>query len=92
MSLLRRGVRRDATEKAIVEALRASGWSVAYISGRNVPDILAGRGGVTEVIEVKTAKGKLKPGQAVFAAEWRGRPVRVMRSVEDVVKLNEETR
>ncbi len=90
MSLLRRAVRRDESEKAIVEALRESGWTVCYLSSRNGPDLLAGRAGQSVLIECKTKNRKLKPGQAVWHAEWRGSRVYIMRSVEDVIALNEE--
>jgi hypothetical protein len=91
MSLHRWGARRDQAEKDIVDALRRTGWYVLYISVKNGPDLVIGRGGrYTHLVEVKTGAGKLRPGQDKFQREWNGQPVRIMRSVDDVIALNKE--
>ena len=84
---MRRAAKRDTTEKAIVEALRACGWSVLRLSQKDAPDLLIARpGGATALVEVKTGKKPLRKGQAEFAATWPT-AVYVLRSVEDVVQL-----
>jgi hypothetical protein len=55
--------KRDAVESDIVQALRASGCSVAFVSGKDVPDLLIGLRGRNVVAEVKTGKAKLRPGR-----------------------------
>jgi hypothetical protein len=51
------GKRRDATEKPIVEALRAYGALVYHVSGAGMPDLLTLYRGVWRPLEVKSAKG-----------------------------------
>lgn len=80
--------KRDKSEPAIKQALQASGWTVDSISITGGPDLIAGRGGETELIECKTGKAKTKAGQDDWHARWRGRPVRILRTVEDVEELN----
>lgn len=80
--------RRDVTETAIIQALEATGWTVQPLSVKDAPDLLIGRAGVTELVECKTGTRDLRPGQVDWVIRWRGRPVRVMRSVADVEVLN----
>jgi len=87
VSLHRRAAKRDLTEPVIVLALMQAGFSVTRISGADVPDLLIGRNGITTLAEVKTGKAKLKPGQAKFAAEWRGAKPLVLRSLDDALRL-----
>jgi hypothetical protein len=84
--------RRDAAEPGIIAALEQTGWTVAKIAVRGGPDLLIGRGGATELLEIKTGKYKVQPHQGHWHALWRGKPVRVMRSVADVDALNREIR
>lgn len=86
---MRRAAKRDTTEKAIVEALRACGWSVEYLSLPDGPDLLLGRAGVTHLAEVKTGKKKLRAGQERWHQGWRGAPVFVLRSMDDVQAFQE---
>lgn len=86
---MRRAAKRDASEKAIVDALRACGWSVEYLSLPDGPDLLIGRNKRTHLAEVKTGKKKLRQGQAQWHAAWRGAPVCILRDVYDVYQLNE---
>ena len=82
MSLNRYNAKRDDNEKLIVEALRASGCSVARI---DTPcDLLIGWRGLCLLAEVKGPKGKLTPAQEAFAASWRGSKPYVLRCVEDI--------
>ena len=84
---MRLRAKRDQVEGQIVAALRQTGWSVLHLSVPNGPDLVCGKAGTTVLLEVKTGNGKLRPGQSEWHREWRGSPVRVVRSVEDVMQL-----
>lgn len=77
----------DSNHKAIVEALEAGGCSVEPL-GRPV-DLVVGKNGRTYLVEVKTAKGKLRPSQEKFLAGWKGHAA-VLRSIEDVQQFLRE--
>lgn len=86
MSLRRLNPRRDANEPEVIAALEAHGFHVTRISGKGVPDLLISHGGDRQwVAEVKTEKGRVKPAQAEFYAEWRGEPVELLRSIDDAI-------
>lgn len=84
MSIHRRAAKRDTTEKAIIAALRAFGFSVVQLSVPDGPDLLVGKCGLSRAIEVKTGKAGLRPGQQDWWADWRGNKAIVLRSVDDV--------
>ena len=84
---MRRAAKRDRSEKAIIETLRVSGWSVLQLSMANGPDLLAAKHGQAVLIECKTGTAKVKPGQCAWHASWRGCPVVILRSVEDAAQL-----
>lgn len=81
---MRRAARVDATQAAIVDALRRYGASVEII-GLPV-DLAIGCNGRTVLAEVKTETGKLKPHQAAFLDSWRGDAC-VLRSESDALAL-----
>lgn len=81
--------KRDASEAAIVEALRKCGWSVQQISAKDAPDLLLGLAGVTYLAEVKTGNGKLREGQARWHQAWEGHPVFILRTVEEALRLRD---
>jgi len=94
---------RDANEPAIVEALRAAGWSVERIDpvGRNngTPDLLLGRSGYTTLAEVKRPAGpkggrkdkRLTDVQEAWHEAWRGaRPMLLDQEPAACVALCEE--
>jgi Holliday junction resolvase len=78
---------RDANEPAIIDALLRSGWSVARVSAKGVPDLIIGKAGVTGLVEVKQAKGRFRQSQLDFQREWRGGPIAVLRTVDQAVRL-----
>lgn len=80
---MRRAAKRDRVEVEIVRLLRASGFSVEFLSGDGVPDLLCGRGGLTVLIEVKTGNKKLRPSQVEWHDGWRGARPHILRSVDD---------
>lgn len=86
-----RNRRVDANQRAIVDAFRALGWSVAVTSslGSGFPDLAVGRGGVNLLVEVKDGKGELTPDEARWHETWRGQ-VCIVRTVEDVARLTME--
>jgi hypothetical protein len=57
------GKRRDASEKAIVAALRQIGAQVWHVSGAGLPDLLVLFRHQWIPLECKTAKGKLRARQ-----------------------------
>ena len=82
----------DTIHGPVVAALRASGCTVEPIQGARagVPDLLVGWGGVTDLVEVKSgnkAAHALTEAQEAWHRTWRGRPVVVVRSVEDALAL-----
>jgi len=84
----------DANQPEIVGVFRAVGASVVITSdqGDGFPDLIVGLCGETELVEIKTPQGKLTPDQETWHGTWRGRPVRVIRTVEQALKLAETMR
>lgn len=80
-------VKRDAIQGAVVEAFRDCGLSVydAAHAGKDFPDLVVGWAGKTWLVELKTGKAPLTPGQVEFARQWRGSPVVVLRSVTEAM-------
>lgn len=87
MSIIRK--RRDKNHAEIVQALRAAGASVVDTAdvGGGFPDLVAGYGGTTLLIEVKTENGKLRSGQDEFRKAWRGGTIVVVRSADEALRL-----
>ena len=79
--------KRDLSEKIIVDFLRQAGWSVLPISVRNGPDLVAGKHGINLLLECKTGKGKLRPGQVQWGIDWKGHAPYVIRTVEEAQAL-----
>lgn len=86
---MRYRLRRDASEPAIVDALRKGGASVFRLV--TPVDLLVGYRGKTILAEVKTpgtSYGKqLKPSQQRFADSWNGAPVVVLKDLTDVQRV-----
>ena len=93
--------RRDDTERAIIEALEAAGCSVLQLEDpddEGVSDLLVGVPGgqtvlggipfpgVPVLMEVKSARGRLRPGQEEFAARWPTW-IPVVRSPEEALAV-----
>jgi len=79
--------RRDAAEPEVIAAFRSGGASVQQLSGRDVPDLLVGYLGVTRLVEVKTNRATLKPGQRRWAETWLGEAPCVARTAPQARKL-----
>jgi hypothetical protein len=84
---MRRAAKRDATEAELVDALRHLGASVRHLNARGLPDLLIGLAGLAFLGEVKTRRGRATVEQVAFAETWRGPPVWVLRTMDDVVAL-----
>jgi hypothetical protein len=82
---VRRAARVDATQAAIVSALRAAGCKV-WVIGLPV-DLLVGKAGRTVLVECKTKTGKYTPLQEAFMADWTGDTVATIRDVEGALTL-----
>lgn len=86
MSARGRPARRDSVEAEIVEALRAVGVFVVYVSGDGCPDLLVrGRpcrhcGRSWDPLEVKGPKGKARAKQA--AAQYP-----LVRTIEEALDV-----
>lgn len=83
---MRRAARKDANHNEICDALRAVGCSVLDLSrlGCDAPDCLVGNGETNTLLEIKTTKGKLSPGQETFFQTWQG-PKAVVRSIDEAL-------
>ena len=88
---MRRAAKIDGNQDQLVDAYRDLGCTVTSLAGvgRGVPDLLVSCRGHLALVEVKQPKGKLRPLQEAFRASW---PVRVVRSVEDVIAHVQATR
>ncbi len=75
--------RTDANAEEILTAMEQAGASV-YRGGPL--DAIIGLRGDTWLVEIKTAKGRLRESQKRFLARWRGNAV-VIRTVEDGLRL-----
>lgn len=85
-----RGVRAkrvDANHQEIKRAFERMGCDVLDLSGvgKDCPDLLVRVRSIDRwiLVEVKTPKGRLKPGQVAFAQRW---PVKVVRTVDDAIE------
>ena len=74
--------KRDANEKAIVQALERVGATVFRLSEPGCPDLLVGWRGQWFPLEVKAADGTLTPLQSVTLTATG---VTIVRSVDDAL-------
>lgn len=96
---MRRAARIDANQPEIVAALRKAGATVTSLAavGQGVPDLLVGwqsRTGDRELVLMEVKDGAKPPSrrrltedQQEWHAEWRGRPVAIVESVEDALAV-----
>ena len=88
-------VKRDANHSDVAQVLESFGFSQQDTSsvGSSFPDIVAGFGGMTWMIEVKNGKdGSLSDGQKEFALKWRGTPVVNLLSKAEAIEWATRTR
>lgn len=86
MTIWRRAAKRDESEAAIVDALKAAGARVWRLS--QPLDLLVGHQGRFLLLECKTGKRKVKPTQDATIADChrKGLPVYVVRTPEDALQ------
>lgn len=85
----------DATTREVVSALRGAHASVTYIRGRQgEPDLLVGRDGRTELIEVvgpdkvkRFPPHGLQPKQEAWHRAWCGKKPHVVSSVDEALAV-----
>jgi len=80
--------KRDANEKAIIQALEAIPGCMVVPLDKPV-DLLIGYNGYTILAEVKNPKGKnrLEPDQVKFIDEWPGSTVHVIHDEVEALRL-----
>jgi hypothetical protein len=90
MPFKRYAARVDNNQPAMVEDLRAMGFSVypTHRVGQGFPDLCISRGGITMLCEVKQGRGKLTKDEAEFHASWQGQIV-IAYTAEDVLRAFE---
>jgi Holliday junction resolvase len=86
-----RAHRHDLNQSAIVRVLRDAGATVVITAdiGGGFPDLVVGWRGKTYLVEVKNLT-QLSEKQLEFIERWRGGPVIVLRTVDDVVRFLQE--
>jgi Holliday junction resolvase len=79
----------DANHAEIVAKLRAIGATVVDLAkvGRGCPDLLVGWRGKTYLMEIKTAKGYIRPTQEQFFRSWTGGHIAIVRSFDDALDV-----
>ena len=82
--------RRDKSEPEVIAALKAGGATVIQLSGRDCPDLAVGVYGRTYLVECKSGKASLRPGQRRLADGWAGGPIRVLRSASEAARALRE--
>lgn len=78
--------RKDANHDTLAAVYLQYGCSCVDSSamGGGFPDALVGCAGVTDLVEFKSEGGTVTPAQVTFDATWRGSPVWLIRSANDV--------
>ncbi len=89
-----KAARVDANQSELADAWREMGgsWLHLHAVGQGCPDALLGMCGLMELAEVKTETGQLNERQRRWLGEWRGRPVRIIRTLADLSALAAEMR
>lgn len=86
---LRRTHRQDLSQKKMVESLRrVPHLTVALTTGVGFgfPDAIIGYKGHTYMVEIKSPGGDLRASQILWLAKWRGAPVILAETAEDVLR------
>ena len=89
MNLNRRNPRRDANERAIVQALTQLPGCIVYRqSGPGLPDLLVGYRKQWVMLEVKGPRGRSEPLQIAFhaTAQALGLPCHTVRNVDQALQ------
>lgn len=81
---MRMRARRDANERAIVDALEDIGCVIHRVSSPSLPDLLVYHRGRWLPVEVKMPKGKLTDGQI---DTYRQSPFPIVTTVSEALRL-----
>ena len=90
----RRRTRWDKSQSVMMKELELRGYSVHSTAdvGEGFPDLVVGKYGLTKIVEVKRLDEtknpkptKLRESQVRFRREWRGDPLLVAVTAEEVV-------
>ena len=91
---MRYGAKKDANHKPMVDALEKGGAGVIDMSslGCGMPDIAVCVGSTWHLCDIKnpaTGYGRrgLNPNQKAWALRWRGGPVYLLSTLDDVERL-----
>ena len=81
--------RSDANQPDVVKRYREHGCSVLVLSQGHSVDLLVGCRGDEQLCEVKDGSKKpsarqLTPDEQKFHEEWRGKPIRIVETLDDV--------
>jgi hypothetical protein len=84
--------RVDKNHREIVHAFQKMGASTFSLHelGKGVPDLCVGHQGITHLVEIKGRTGHLNAMQQDWHHRWGGRPVAVIRSIDDAHALLQE--
>ena len=90
---MRRAAKADANQAEIVAALRARGATVQHT--HQIPgalDLIIGYHGTDVRVEIKdgskpASAQKLTPAEQKVFDTWKGRPIEVVTSVDDAMKM-----
>lgn len=90
---MRRAAKIDATQREIVDALRAIGCSVLSLAsiGKGCPDLLVSGPNWSALVECKSDGGKLNETQQKWHDNWRG-PVWVVWSAAEALRYARDMR
>ena len=89
---MRYHARVDGNQGPIVQAIRACGgsWADTHAVGNGCVDGFSGWfGRYTIPCEIKSDKGTLTEDEEDFHKAWRGTPIEILRSQEDVIRLRD---
>ncbi len=84
----------DANQSEIVDTFRKLGCSVkcTHTLAEGFPDLVVGISGETAIVEVKDgakppSARKLTIDEILFQDTWRGSPVKIIETVDDVIRF-----
>jgi len=86
----RRAAKVDVNQPALVEQIRALGWTVQHLHtlGKGCPDIMVGAKGKNYLFEIKNPEydGRLTADEQEWHDMWRGQ-VDIAETLEDILEV-----
>lgn len=85
--------KRDSYHSRAAKMFADYGFSVRdrHRAGGGIPDLAVGLCNITDEIELKVGDEPLTEAQERYHANWRGRPILIMRSYEECERWARET-